>query len=175
MEHTKLKNAVFAVLSALIIAMIAFTLLDIAKYPLIKVMNLVCLVSVLIYTAVSYRKPHGNLLKYAMLIFALTLIVNGASCLDQGFAPLVPITLLSAAACGVCYVSGRLDRVTENAYLLAAIELVLVACYLSVLFAAEFIISFRFCFLAAVYPVVFGIIIASYFLRFAEHKQAGKK
>lgn len=102
-----------------------------ADAPFSKTM-FVCInyVAIIYYALYGFKIPHGNSLKYIILIFALSLV--DAVALESGarYTGLVPEkTLISATLTGVCilivsYVAGRLDRFYKN-ILLCTIALIL--------------------------------------------------
>jgi len=125
---------------------------------------------VIYYVLYGYRKPHGNLLRYTMLLFGLTIGINlvlfGKGCSMLNFALPVAELLL------IPYIAGRLNKVEQNKVL---VPFVLI---LFIIDAVSFCLSFEWQ-SVIFYCSAFGqaiewfAISAAYFVRYREHKEAG--
>ena len=146
------------------------------------------------YLFFGYKKPHGNLLRYAMLGFVVLLIlgsltdytrgmdnianaiVNG-TLVKRGGAEYTPATLnicraieattTSLAIMLISYLSGRLHKLEKNKVLFVAILVVMIARALSYVRSTPILIdhlSETFMWLT---------LALSYFFRYDEHREAG--
>lgn len=127
--------------------------------------QLLLLILISYYAFVGYKKPHGNLLKYVMLVFALfnlTYIPCYVSMLDT------QATVICAIEIGlICYVSGRLAKVKQNMILMILITV----CEL--VFNGLDII-YGYINIDTIGPLAIWLdICVAYFLRYKEHKEAG--
>jgi len=126
--------------------------------------------AVIYYVLIGYRKPHGNLLRYVMLLFALTigidLVIYG-----KGY-PMLNFALPVAEILLIPYIAGRLNKVEQNKILVSLVMALFIIDALSFGFTLE---SKSF----ILYLVIFGqaiewfAISAAYFVRYKEHKEAG--
>ena len=137
----------------------------------------ICLSYILIlyYVFYGYKKPHGNLLKYIMLFFALLLVNEIALEAGDKYPNLVsekivlPITISGICIVMISYISGRLDRFNKNIYLFTAVLVLLVlraflmSHYRTIMFSdfSDAIIWFD--------------INCAYALRYKQHKQVGQQ
>lgn len=134
----------------------------------------VAVFAMLVYYAVlGYRKPHGNLLRYAMLLYSASLLfyLNQIIMMSGGKAqPSAVICILAMMT--VVYVSGRLNKFEKNKYLMPLVFLFL---------GAVFAISIKrrvnpgfFSIAGSLCPVIeWADICLAYFLRYREHRDAG--
>jgi len=110
------------------------------------------------YAFIGYKKPHGNLLKYIILISNLV----GLQVINEGLG------LLIVVETGIrCYAAGRLERVKENLILL----ILLTACDVGLTIWLAVSNALTVGVVAAL--VVWLDICVAYFLRYKEHKEAG--
>ena len=145
-----------------------------ADVPVSKTM-FICLSYILIlyYGLYGYKVPHGNLLKYIMLFFAL-LLVNETTLEASGKYPglVNEAILLPLAITGICiviisYISGRLHKFNKNIYLFAIVLVLLVV-------RAVLMSSYRTIMFSNFSDVIIWLDInCAYALRYKQHKQAG--
>lgn len=142
-------------------------------------MDFIIYIAILFYAVVGYRRPHGNLLRYSMLLFAVDLIFALLASINLNVK--TSIILFSLALILVGYVSGRLNKIESNKYLIVVILLILIAAssfnmpiYLASIKQEQTTIEL-YSIIANIYNcVIIWIALASgYFIRYSEHKEAG--
>ena len=76
----------------------------------------------LYYAAVGYRKPHGNLMKYLFLMFALCCL-GGLLCMtaEQTVIDAIYNYIRGIVVLLVAFVAGRLNRFKQNVWLMSVI------------------------------------------------------
>ena len=128
---------------------------------------------ILFYALYGYKIPHGNLLKYIMLFFAL-LIVNEIALEAGGKYPNLDsqVILLPTVIAGICtviisYIAGRLDRFNQNIYLFTVVLILLIV--------RAFLMSQYRTIMFSNYSdlIIWYDINCAYALRFRRHKEAG--
>lgn len=139
------------------------------------VKDIICLVIYSLtafYALFGYKKTHGNLLKYLFIIFALSLILN----VCFGNVAANTIGMISAActclaALILVYVSGRLNRIEQNRFLLLIAGILLLATTILPIIMDGFNINgfFNAC-SSQIMILTLGF---AYTARFEEHKAAG--
>jgi len=172
MKKKTLKHMLLAVMGALIIVEIIVRMIMIKTNTFAGIMQLISLVFSALYVFLFYKKPHGNMLKYAMLVFSFANILSSSYLLMTGNTYQV-VKLLAAAA--VCYCAGRLNRIDENKYMLPALGLFFfwvsvsgVRADIENQAANVFTILTRFN-----NTVNYFTLVIAYFVRYDEHKEAG--
>ncbi len=136
------------------------------------IISLVLYVLTGFYTLFGYKKPHGNLLKYLFIAFAISLILNVCLTNIAESAITVIISLCSClAALILMYVSGRFHKIEKNRILLIVAGVMLFAAMLLPLFSGKFIISG--CLNSCSAPIMLLALGFAYTARFEEHKAAG--
>jgi len=127
-------------------------------------------VFVIYYVLSGYKKPHGNMLRYLMLAYAVTLGINLA--VFPAFFTQLDLILSVASLMLIPYIAGRLDKTNQNKVLIPLVFVLLIiseAVYLIDLPSPSILIYVR----------TFGqalewfAISAAYFVRYKEHKEAG--
>ena len=126
-----------------------------------------------IYTVYGYKKPHGNHMRYLLLLNAVDL---GALLIaNHSWQPAYLIAVSIANIILVSYMAGRLDRYKQN-LIISIVILFLKAFYIYPFISMAIkddIMSFAV-FFSYIGPVtVWLAIAASYILRYREHKEAG--
>jgi len=125
---------------------------------------------VIYYVLFGYKKPHGNLLRYLMLAYAVTLGINLAA-FPTSFTQL-DLILSIASLMFIPYIAGRLNKIKQNKVLIPVVFALLIVSemvYLVDFESPSFLIYVR----------TFGqamewfAISAAYFVRYKEHKEAG--
>ena len=124
------------------------------------------------YALLGYKKPHGNMLKYLYMIFAVGLVLN--VCLGNAdknaFMTAVSIST-SLAALILVYVSGRFHKIEKNRVLLILAGVLLFASAIIPMFSDKIMING---FLNACSPLIMLLALGfAYTARFEEHKAAG--
>lgn len=132
------------------------------------VSDVVCLVmSALIgyYAFSGYKKPHGNLLKYIILIFTVIPLINIYQLVQLG-QDWVAVT--RAIIIGLlCYTAGRLHRVKQNIFFMSIITVLMVLGIVIGFMNGHNTIG------ALTKPIIWINIFVAYVLRYKEHKEAG--
>ena len=124
------------------------------------------------YTIFGYKKPHGNMLKYLFIAFAVALILNVCLANIAENAIVMIISVCSClAALILMYVSGRFHKIENNRVLLVVAGVLLFAAMILPLFTSSFIISGFFNSCTA--PIMLLALGFAYTARFEEHKAAG--
>jgi len=174
MENKKTKNVLLAIMGVLIVAEIVICIVIAQSNVLVIdiLMRLVSLLFTTLYGFWLYKKPHGNMLKCAMLIFAIVSILASSKTLMTGKSYHI-VKLLASAA--VCYCAGRLNRIDQNKYLMPIIGVAFLAVsfygvYLSIVnnYATAVIIASCF-----IFTINYFTLMIAYFVRYDEHKEAG--
>ncbi len=117
------------------------------------------------YALWGYKKPHGNLLKFILLAYA-AFVLAGIPTIIQ--ARTTWWVILNGIVMGsLCFMSGRLDRIKQNACILAFVTAAMAV-------AVSVDISGG----NATIGIVTGIFVwldicVAYFLRYKEHREAG--
>ncbi len=126
------------------------------------------------YALFGYKKPHGNMLKYTMLLFVLL-------CMYESLMPGRPITTnveyianacIGLAAVLIAYMSGRLNKIEKNTCVMILV---------GVLFTASIVLmglihktfSFDSFARSLSMPICWLALCFAYTARFEEHKAAG--
>jgi len=172
MEKKTSKNVWLIIMGVLVLAAIVIRVFILQTRTVFAFLQLLSLVFTALYCFFLYKKPHGNMLKYAMLIFVLTNIIGGSLNLLRGEQYQIAKVLASAA---LCYCAGRLNRIEQNKILLPIIGIV----YLGLsMYTTRYFISTLpdswIQFLASFTNAInYLTLLIAYFVRFKEHKEAG--
>ena len=125
------------------------------------------------YAVAGYKKPHGNLLKYLFLLFAvcclgsILTVVTEQTALDIAFNYIRGVVVLLTA-----FVAGRLDHFKQNVILMSIIGVLMLASSITQIPAelgGDFI-SLFWCF---TFFLQWVNLMFAYILRYKEHKEAG--
>jgi len=129
------------------------------------VVNIVLAVLIGYYAFVGFRKPHGNLLKYIILIYAGTRLISVFIAANLGEAwNAVQFAIIIGV---LCYVAGRLHRIKQNIIFMGVVTILMVIGTIIVLVIGTVTIG-------ALTPLIIWIdICVAYVLRYKEHKLAG--
>jgi len=117
------------------------------------------------YVIFGYKRPHGNILKYTILIYSVVhlIILYTVVLLGETWRAVLNTIIIAV----LCYIIGRLHRVKQNIILMGIV---------TVLMVIVFIIGFveRKSTLGALTLLIIWLdICVAYFLRYKEHKEAG--
>lgn len=134
--------------------------------------NCFLLILSLNYVLIGYKKPHGNLLRATLFIFALCLVVqNGIS----GAGELVMVSNIASgiAAMMISYTAGRLDKLEKNNTVLTAAGVLLLIQWVLLLMGDDFILGKT---IGRCTPmIVLAGLGFAYTARYEAHKAAGKE
>jgi len=130
-----------------------------------NVTDIVVSALIVYYAFIGYRKPHGNLLKYIILICTVPQFIA-----VYQFAQLSSPwqAIIAAIEIGLCfYVAGRLHRVKQNMILMSVVFAIRLAASVVGLVKGTMVIG-------AITPLILWLdICVAYILRYKEHKEAG--
>ena len=119
------------------------------------------------YAIIGYKKPHGNLLKYLFIAFAVSIILNTSM---ESAGPIVT-PCFCLAALSIVYVSGRFQKINQNRILLVIAGVFLLPQLLFPLFSGSFLIN---TFFNGITPLILLFALGfAYTARYEEHKAAG--
>ena len=168
------KIALYAVLALNIVGLIGTVIMAIQhglSHPGTIIPVLIDYICILIYGFVGYKKPHGNLLRYLMMLCALNIACEAIYRIER-YGKTYAYALVTAALV-IIFISGRLDKIKKNAWL-TVLALVIIALGLIV---GTIHLKNGFSFISLVKhagPFVQWVGISGiYFARYAEHKEAG--
>jgi len=172
MEKKK-QNLLLIIMGLLILAELAITVVTVNRHWTSGVCLLLSLVPTALYGFVLYKKPHGNMLKVAMLIFVLYNILSTFSWNQYDeFNTCAHIIRMTATA-AVAYGAGRLERIEQNRILFPIIAIVYSA--LSIFWSYDLIGILNNLYIIRLFttPIIFITLMIAYFVRYKEHKEAG--
>jgi len=174
MEKKRSEKVLLAIMGVMIIAALVLGIFTI-QYPFLDIIALIPMLFAAVYVFWLYNKPHGNMLKYAMLIFAVERIIESIGCIKQGWDVSYNQTAKILASVIIIYVAGRLNRMDQNKILLPiAFALLSVGVIVAVItFASQYPPIYVVSWFGE--PVLVLILIVAYFVRYKEHKEAGLK
>ena len=167
----------FTVLVLNVLWIVCSTWVRIRRYgnlPLYQVIDIIMFAVTVYYVCYSYKKPHGNLMRYLILCFAA---LQAFQYINTSFSyPTYAYYAFYAGTILKAYMAGRLDHYKQNIYISVAIF----ACECLIRYALFGIylsdgkhISF-ISFMNVIGPVTLWLAIAtSYIIRFKPHKEAG--
>jgi len=166
----------FTILLTIQLVLVAILLVGSISFVTTRTLEVICcFVSTLIiavYAITSYKKPHGNLLKYSMAVMVLGMIITATYGLSLGSNTVIMGCILICAAL-ISYTAGRLDRINENKVYFVIIEILLLANALYVLFTYG-VHGFIYTIFILKYVIMFTTLTVAYFGRYKEHKNAGQ-
>jgi len=174
MENKKTKNALLAIMGVMIIVGIIARLLKIQTKPISTSLYLLSLVFTALYGFCLYKKPHGNMLKYAMLIFLVTTIIQACNTIAlKGTMNHTIVRVIASVA--VCYCAGRLNRIDQNKYIMPIIALLYFgeSTYRIVGDIMDQSVNLASSIRHFSYTFNYITLMIAYFVRFEEHREAG--
>jgi len=172
MEKKK-QNVLLIFMGLLIMAELVITTSVVTLDALTYIPIIVSLVFVAFYGFWLYKKPHGNILKYAMLLFAVSIILNAVVAAYNNWGAMYHQVLRLFASASICYCAGRLNRVEQNKMILPIAELLLIVYAVAGASSAVGNVSSLSILIFFSYPITLLTLMIAYFVRFKEHKEAG--
>ena len=176
-KSTKIGLIVSAVLLLAVLINNAFILVKAFQFgftppAVLAIVDTVMCAIILLYAFFGYKKPHGNMLKYAFFVFAGYVALQGTVVLAAESALVLGgLTVLSGLI--IAYVAGRLHKIEKNTFLLLFAGLLLLAREI-VGFATSFVVPDVSVIIGTVTPIVtFAALSFAYVARYEEHKAAG--
>jgi len=124
-----LKKAINIIIALLLVITMAIEVtnlstIDVIPYAIMiySVLGILMAVLILYYNFLGYKKPHGNMLRYGFLLFGSFLIIRIAA--DNTFS--VGTLIITVAGIMSVYMSGRLNKIEKNKYLVVVVLILLV-------------------------------------------------
>ncbi|MBQ4298514.1 MAG: hypothetical protein II771_09480 [Clostridia bacterium] len=121
----------------------------------------------------GYKKPHGNALRYLVLVLAAVTAASIQMQLDYWSVPWPVVLSNGLAAVLMGYMAGRLHKVKENRWTVAAVTvLLLVRSFWPI--GQQYAALSVFCTLTRITTLFSWItVVLIYFFRYREHREAG--
>ncbi len=143
---------------------------DAFSFAIVYIVPILIYILLLIYVLMEYKRPHGNLLRVTLLIYAFMLAVWAAAQGENaGCIYVLPCTTVIVA-----YLSGRLNKIKKNIvwFSIAAAFLIGYGILQTVMVGVETygIMQISYCFGAFLQWITLAL---AYFSRYKEHKEAG--
>ena len=87
------------------------------------ILSIIAYIVAMVYALHGYKKPHGNMLRYTFLVFAVSLALYS----DTQLAQISSVTVLINVICTVpvAYMAGRLHKFNQNKVLLYIVVVML--------------------------------------------------
>ncbi len=125
------------------------------------------------YTLFGYKKPHGNLLKYLMIIYAMSLLSELYMAVK--FNEYLNVCILSLSMLFIGYISGRLHKINENCFLAILILILQLLIPVFVLLNGTSKPSLLMWIVIATPAVIWLSLTCACLVRFEQHREAGLK
>jgi len=162
-----------SIVNVMMLLLVFSSIVCIEQYSVVRGISLIATLFTLLYGGFFFSRPHGNMLKYAMLLLAVSMIFAAESACTLGDTHLVEATTLLLACCTVCYCAGRLHKYRQNIILFGFIGVNLIANYIfRIVNASDLHGPFQYI-AAACYLIVFSALTLAYFGKYHEHAEAG--
>jgi len=171
MENKKSTNILLIIMGVLILVELVFEII-IFQNSLVDYISLISLTFVALYGFWLYKKPHGNMLKYAILIAAVVNIFVTCTLIQEGLAMDRQIARIIASVILV-YISGRLNRIDQNKFLFPIAFAIQFVCDIIdyITCSDMFDPIFKLTWFTA--PIMILTLMIAYFVRYKAHKEAG--
>jgi len=172
METKKFKPGFIIAFVIVILALIGsvfggFYRLSKGLLPVMSILTMILDIGIIYYLFAGYKVPHGNMMKFLFLFFALVLSAKGARSIE--YSRILPV-LFNVSAVLIAFGAGRLNRIKELRVLLCIVLVLVLAAFirLAVLFPSSFSDLLG---LPGLLDLV--ALAGAYFVRYAQHKEAG--
>jgi len=174
MQNKTSKNILLVIMGILILVELVSSIATAdSQNAISSICKVLSLAFVALYGFWLYKKPHGNMLKYAMLFFAATEIIRIVQNIQLGYGDIYMNVLQIYVIAIVVYVAGRLNRIEQNKYLLAIAAVAQFAGVgLSAFSSVNSVTALRF-FTRFSSGILIITLMIAYFTRYKEHKEAG--
>jgi len=173
MEKKSSENILLHIMGVLIAIALIATAATISTNVIGGVCTLIPLVMTALYGFILYKIPHGNMLKYAIIVLAVAKVISAAVYTSADSSTVFTNSLVALCSCAMCYCAGRLNRIEQNRLLFPIIEIVTVILGATWLKPFTDITSVFLNIRCMAYPIIFATIMIAYFVRYKEHKEAG--
>ena len=175
-KKNKVLLIIFAILSAFGLIGNVLATIDILNRE-IHIIGAVMFAAILVYLLIDYSRPHGNLLKYTLLLFGVYAGLSAIFTITFSYVAWLCIAvLLMLVAVGSAYMAGKLGHLEKSKILFILNGIFLLAAsvisVVSIAAAGEQIyVGFI---LAKINPLlIWAALGIAYTSRYEEHKQAG--
>ncbi len=142
-----------------------------------EILDMAVLIGIALYGFWLYKKPHGNMLKYVIILNALSIVLTSVLSIYEWGDLLVEVIFPILAACMMFYVAGRLNRIEQNRYLFILIAVCVIVGRFSELVSISADpdpASKLLRYLEAPRQLITILTLCcAYFTRYQEHKEAG--
>jgi len=171
MEKNKSNNLAVCIICGILTAIgIIACILSLAKggttlSTIRRIVRLAQCILIAYYAFIGYRKPHGNLLKYLILIFVGSSILTVFYKAQTGDAWMAIVHAI--IACISCYIAGGLQKIKKNIILMSVVAAIIVGYKIVRVINGEAVIG------DITKLVIWIDICVAYVLRYKEHKLAG--
>jgi len=180
MEKKKQNVFVLALVALVALAGVWSAVIELIKFAQLPEWNFFALnaiailvyILLLYYVFIGYKKPHGNLLRYLLLAFALCIALTVVFLIKLSFDDLSGKTTLIIAAMMITYMAGRLNKLRQNIVIMIVVA-ILLAVSLIGFFKAFGFMSFHNTYAVICFVIQWIMLCAAYLVRFKEHKEAG--
>jgi len=170
-KKTSKNNILLAIMGVLILTEIVIGFITLQN-PFFDILGMIPLFFIALYGFWFYKKPHGNMLKYAMILLAISEIMTSLVCVKNGWN-FERQTFKIFAAAALIYAAGRLNRIDQNKYILPLVFVVQFAC--DALAVIDFSPLYSPIYFIAWFSgtISAAALLIAYFVRYKEHKEAG--
>jgi len=141
------------------------------EFLYIAIISLIGYIGIVFYAVYGYKIPHGNSLKYIYLIFALA--VGFYAIHIYQYYRITAITS-AVAAVVIGFMSGRLDRDSENTFIITAVSFLFAVGLIAAIVNKDQDPDFWLIVAKSNFLVQFLFLSSAYLIRYAKHKEAGE-
>jgi len=174
MEKKQNKIILAVIVLAIFLNLVSVSMIPFKQFSIVNLLYtpIVCIehLFVIYYVLFGYKKPHGNTLRYVMLLFTLTLGIELVVFASE--MSILDLALSVAKALVIPYIAGRLNKIEQNKILISVVFILFMidAIYYCVIINPQTFFGFYSMFGEA---IEWFAISAAYFVRYKEHKEAG--
>jgi len=171
-EFMKKNNTIVAIIAVAMLIILAIDIYELFT-PENKISISFSILGTLLatyYGFIGYKKPNGNLLKYLFVAYGLCIGLYGIF-RSAKYVPTSYLYFLGAIV--IVYVAGRLDRISQNKYLMVLAFLFVLVGYITKCFVRGDSLFTLIRLADELYLLI--ALCAFYFIRYKEHKEAGVK
>ena len=174
MEKNKLKTGPSIALIAIVVLNVIWLVCNAIRHAgdIFSIRTFMFIIA-MFYVCYGYKKPHGNLMRYLLLLYAVS--VAAFLIRDAAIQPMYLSINYSAIIILSTYMAGRLERYKQNIVIsvLVLVGNCITTYYLFDKFAGMGTLTFFNAISSIGAITVWLAIAASYIIRYKEHKEAG--